>query len=120
MINKNVRQKIEEKKKDFIRMDKINEILDFIKDNFNSKYDFERYYEQTDLEHEKNKQFYTYDNLMKINKEILTDEFEEHLDFLIYLKSINFCLMDKETSVEFSFSGFFYNFEGELILFNEQ
>lgn len=133
-------------------------LLNFIKKTFD-KNDFEKYYEGRNLEYdeknekearyndfiidyckcdnEENKkifeeqyeEYYTYNNLIEINSDILYDFDEKYLDFLLILKyhiqnnnpnNNNFMLMDKEYSSEFDCSGFFYNFGREFVLFNER
>jgi hypothetical protein len=109
-------------------MDKREVIFNFIKKTFNTR-DFERYdeftseYDREEFDSE-DKEIYTYENLMDINKKVLEEQNNNEIEFLFTLmKKINkkdIRLMDKDTTVEFQCSGFVYGFTRELIMFNER
>lgn len=105
-----------------IMTDKIKTIYAFIKANF-SEYDLQRSSELSDSDYNNDFPFQTIEKFRKHQKAYLRKLHEEELDELIALISLikkGLKNMDKESMSGFDSSGFCFDKNGQITLFNER
>lgn len=105
-----------------------------LEDSYESQYSYEnmmnaakQILDQKSPEHPKDsyEKQYTYEKLMDLNKQALDQKSPEEIEQLISLKKLilsfgGLRMMDKEDSIEWKSSGFFFNFTGQLVIFHER